>query len=135
MKNSSANCPAWLTQAGLAGTAETDIFSGFCDRCVAAGIPLGRAHLFIDTLHPVHEGRLFRWGFGPNEPPVHEYGRTSLERLDVSGPVSLDVQATDVWRRSPFYSKPLDKGASEQRSLPMIPDLGLHRQPFECRLR
>ena len=94
MKNSSANCPAWLTQAGLAGTAEADIFSGFCDRGVAAGIPLGRAHLFIDTLHPVHEGRLFRWGFGPNEPPVHEYGRTSLERLDVSGPVSLDVQAT-----------------------------------------
>ena len=40
---------AWLTQAGLAGTAETDIFSGFCDRFVAAGIPLGRAHLFIDT--------------------------------------------------------------------------------------
>ena len=111
MKNSSANCPAWLTQAGLAGTAETDIFSGFCDRCVAAGIPLGRAHLFIDTLHPVHEGRLFRWGFGPNEPPVHEYGRTSLERLDVSGPVSLDVQATDVWRRSPFYNM-LQTGAS-----------------------
>ena len=102
---------AWLTQAGLAGTAETDIFSGFCDRCVAAGIPLGRAHLFIDTLHPVHEGRLFRWGFGPNEPPVHEYGRTSLERLDVSGPVSLDVQATDVWRRSPFYNM-LQTGAS-----------------------
>jgi adenylate cyclase len=101
----------WLTQAGLAGTAETDIFSGFCDRCVAAGIPLGRAHLFIDTLHPVHEGRLFRWGFGPNEPPVHEYGRTSLERLDVSGPVSLDVQATDVWRRSPFYNM-LQTGAS-----------------------
>ena len=102
---------AWLIQAGLAGTAETDIFSGFCDRCVAAGIPLGRAHLFIDTLHPVHEGRLFRWGFGPNEPPVHEYGRTSLERLDVSGPVSLDVQATDVWRRSPFYNM-LQTGAS-----------------------
>ena len=28
---------AWLTQAGLAGTPETDIVSGFCDRCVAAG--------------------------------------------------------------------------------------------------
>ena len=53
---------AWLIQAGLAGTSETDIVSGFCDRCVAAGIPLGRAQLFIDTLHPVHEGRLFRWG-------------------------------------------------------------------------
>ena len=72
----------WLTQAGLAGTPETDIFSGFCDRCVAAGIPLGRAHLFIDTLHPVHEGRLLRWGFGPTKSPVHDYGRTSLAGLD-----------------------------------------------------
>jgi adenylate cyclase len=103
--------PAWLTQAGLAGTAETDIVSGFCDRCVAAGIPLGRAHVFIDTLHPVHEGRLFRWGYGPNESPVHEYGRTSLEGLDASGPVSLDAQATDIWRRSPFYTM-LQTGAS-----------------------
>src|SRR5499427_4678327 len=94
---------AWLTQAGLAGTSETDIVSVFCDRCVAAGIPLGRAHLAIDTLHPVHEGRLFRWGY-PNESLVHEYGRTSLEGLDVSGAVSLDAQATDVWRRSPFYT-------------------------------
>ena len=99
---------AWLTQAGLAGTPETDIVSGFCDRCVAAGIPLGRAHVFIDTLHPVHEGRLFRWGYGPDKSPVHEYGRTSLQGL---GPVSLDVQATDIWRRSTFYNM-LQSGAS-----------------------
>jgi hypothetical protein len=41
---------AWLTQAGLAGTAETDIVSEFCGRCVAAGIPLGRAQLFCRRL-------------------------------------------------------------------------------------
>ena len=95
---------AWLTQAGLAGTAEPDIFSVFCDRCAAAGIPLGRAHLFIDTLHPVHEGRLFRWGYSADESPVHEYGRTSVEGLDETGLVSLDEQATDIWRRSAFYT-------------------------------
>jgi len=50
---------ARLTRAGLAGTHETDIFSMFCDRCVAAGIPLGRAYVAIDTLHPVHEGRQY----------------------------------------------------------------------------
>ncbi|MFZ0073375.1 MAG: adenylate/guanylate cyclase domain-containing protein [Xanthobacteraceae bacterium] len=94
----------WLTQAGLAGTPETDIFSGFCDRCVAAGIPLGRAHLFIDTLHPVHEGRLLRWGFGPTESSVPDYGRTSLAGLDAPGSVALDAQATNVWQRSPFYN-------------------------------
>jgi adenylate cyclase len=102
---------AWLTQAGLAGTPETDIISVFCEPCVAAGIPLGRAHVFIDTLHPVYEGRLFRWGYSPNESPVHEYGRTSSEGFDEPGPVSLDEQATDIWRRSAYYSM-LQTGAS-----------------------
>jgi adenylate cyclase len=95
--------PAWLTKAGLAGTPDTDIFSGFCDRCVAARMPLGRAHLFIDTLHPVHEGRLFRWGFGPDETAMHEYGRTSVQGVDASDPSYLDQQASEIWRRSPFY--------------------------------
>ena len=68
-------------------------------------IPLGRAHLFVDTLHPVHEGRLFRWGYGPDESAMHEYGRTSVAGLvDPSGAAALDVQATDTWRRSPFYT-------------------------------
>ena len=58
---------AWLTQAGLAGVAESDIVAGFCARCVAAGIPIDRTQVFIDTLHPVHEGRLFRWGHDPDE--------------------------------------------------------------------
>lgn len=65
---------AWLTQAGLAGASKTDIVSGFRDRCLAAGLSLGRTQVFIDTLHPVHEGRLFRWSFGPNEAPLVDYG-------------------------------------------------------------
>jgi adenylate cyclase len=109
-ENLFAELVAWLTEAGLAGTPESDIFSVFCDRCVGAGIPLGRAHVAIDTLHPVHEGSLFRWGY-PNEPLVHEYGRTSLDGLDVSGAVPLDAQATNVWRRGPFYNM-LQTGAS-----------------------
>jgi adenylate cyclase len=103
--------PAWLTEAGLAGAPETEIVTRFCDHCVAAGIPLGRALVFIDTLHPVHEGRLFRWGYGPDEPPMYEYGRTSFEGIDTTGAVSLDAQATKVWERSPFY-KMLQSGGS-----------------------
>jgi hypothetical protein len=75
----------WLTQAGLAGTPEPDIVSGCCDRCVAARLPLGRTQVFIDTLHPVHEGRLFRWGFGRGEPSLLDYGRTSPDALAASG--------------------------------------------------
>jgi adenylate cyclase len=96
--------PAWLTQAGLAGMGESDIVSGFCDRCVAAGMPLDRAHLFVDTLHPVHEGRLFRWGARPGESTVEDYGRTSLIEPSTSSGVVLDARVTEIWRRSPFYA-------------------------------
>jgi adenylate cyclase len=94
---------AWLTQAGLAGMAESAIVSGFCDRCVAAGLPLGRAQVFIDTLHPVHEGRLFRWGHGPTEAAMLEYGRTSPDALAASGADPRDVESAERWRHSPFY--------------------------------
>jgi adenylate cyclase len=98
-----AELSAWLTQAGLAGTSETDIVSSFCDRCVAAGLPLARTVVFIDTLHPVHEGRLYRWGFGPTESPLLEYGRTSPDGLAATGSNPKDVQAAERWRHSPFY--------------------------------
>jgi len=98
-----AELSAWLTQAGLAGTSETDIVSGFCDRCVAAGLPLARALMFIDTLHPVHEGRLFRWGYGPTESPLLEYGRTSMDALAASGTEPQDVAVAERWRSSPHY--------------------------------
>ena len=98
-----AQLSAWLTQAGLAGTSEADIVSGFCDRCVAAGLPLARALMLIDTLHPVHEGRLFRWDDGPTESPPVEYGRTDPATLAASGAGPEAVAAAERWRRSPFY--------------------------------
>jgi len=100
-ETSFAELSEWLTQAGLAGTSETDIVAGFCERCVTAGLPLARALLFIDTLHPVHEGRLFRWGFGPTESPLLEYGRTSPDALAASGSEPQDVEMAQRWRNSP----------------------------------
>jgi adenylate cyclase len=70
-----ADISAWLVQAGLTGMAETDIVNGFCERWVSAGLPLGRVLVFIDTLHPVHEGRMFRWGHKAEERTQLEYGR------------------------------------------------------------
>jgi len=94
--------------------------SGFCERLVAVGIPLGRVHVFIDTLHPVHEGRVFRWGYSPSESPIYEYGRTSLAGLDATNSASLDAQATDIWRRGAHYSM-MQTGASLLR-LPLNTD-------------
>src|SRR5262245_65805094 len=98
-----AELSAWLTQAGLAGTSEADIVSGFCDHCVAGGLPLARALVLIDTLHPVHEGRLFRWDDGPTNSPPVEYGRTDPATLAASGAGPEAIEAAERWRRSPFY--------------------------------
>jgi adenylate cyclase len=98
-----ADLSVWLTQAGLAGTPDTDIVSVFCERCVAAGIPLARVLMFVDTLHPVHEGRLFRWGYGSTESPLLEYGRTSPDALAASGSEPENVEQAQRWRNSPHY--------------------------------
>jgi adenylate cyclase len=94
---------AWVTEAGIAGRSEADIVSGFCGRCVAAGVPLSRTAMFIDTLHPVHEGRLYQWDHGAAELRLLEYGRTDPDALAASGASPNDNEALNRWRRSPFY--------------------------------
>jgi adenylate cyclase len=82
----------WATQAGLAGAAEPDLLRDFCDLLVDAGIPLARVNMAIDTLHPVYEGRVFRWRRDQTDvAPVSEYGRTN------------EGEAATHWLRSPYY--------------------------------
>jgi adenylate cyclase len=82
-----------MAEAGLAGTSEIELVREFCRQLCGEGLPLARATLFIDTLHPVHEGRVFRWWReGSEMDPVVEYGRTNQ-----------GGEAAESWRRSPFY--------------------------------
>ena len=82
---------AWIIQAGLAGQSEQEIVSGFCERACAAGIPLGRVAVFIDTLHPSYEGRMFPWRPGTVENTPIKY-----EHLG-------EGETFKDWRASPFY--------------------------------
>jgi adenylate cyclase len=95
---------AWLAKAGLRGEAEPALVHGFCERAVAAGVPISRALLLVDTLHPIYEGRLVRWGYGPSEPAVRDYGRTHLPEGTADRHL-LAEQSEQVarWRASPFF--------------------------------
>ena len=97
---------AWLAKAGLRGEPEAALVSGFCERAVAAGLPISRALVLIDTLHPVYEGRVVRWGHDPSQPVVQEYGRTGLpEGVSDLDPSSGGEQPERIarWRASPFF--------------------------------
>jgi len=87
----SAALNTWLTEKSLAGLSEAEMVGGFCERLLRAGLPLARAIVLVDTLHPIHEGRAFRWSSGTGQAEVLEYGRTR------------EGANAEVWRRSPLY--------------------------------
>src|ERR671919_1025514 len=95
-----AELASWIAQAGLAGQTETAILAGFCEREVTLGLPLARALVLIDTLHPIYEGRAFRWTRAQKETTLTEYGRTDDD--------------LSRWQRSPF-SRLEDSGESVLR--------------------
>src|ERR1044072_1221892 len=70
---------AWGTRRGLEGASETELLDGFCDRCRATGLELSRGMAIGDTLHPVYEGRAFRWrADGQEEKAVVEFGPSNV---------------------------------------------------------
>jgi adenylate cyclase len=91
----------WLVSQGLTGLPENDLVRGFCERCRAGGLDLSRGLVFIDTLHPIFEGRGFRWNdTETNESDIFEYGSTETG------------DAAQNWRRSTFYHM-LENGRDE----------------------
>lgn len=91
----------WLTSQGLTGLPENELIRGFCERCLAGGIDLSRGLVFIDTLHPIFEGRGFRWNDkASNESDRFEYGSTEVG------------EAATNWRRSVFFHM-LENGHDE----------------------
>ncbi|HYR66504.1 MAG TPA: adenylate/guanylate cyclase domain-containing protein, partial [Reyranella sp.] len=93
----------WIVRRGLEGAQETALLREFCERCNTAGLVISRALVVIDTLHPVHEGTVFRWRNDEvEEEEATQYGRTN------EGP------AAEAWQRSPFYHL-LQTGGEELR--------------------
>jgi len=97
-----AKLASWVANVGLKGTTEATLIEGFCSRAIAAGVPLMRMIAFIDTLHPIHEGRAFRWEREKPIATVTEYGRTN------------EGEAAQRWQSSPHY-RMLQTGESVMR--------------------
>ena len=103
----------WLTRRGLEGLPENELIRGFCERCCDGGVPLSYGLVVIDTLHPMFEGRGFRWhDTETNQPDSFEYGPTESS------------DAAEGWRRSIFYEM-LEQG-HEHRVVDLT-DVASHR--------
>ncbi|MBV8392283.1 MAG: adenylate/guanylate cyclase domain-containing protein [Alphaproteobacteria bacterium] len=94
----------WVIRRGLEGMPEPDLLRAFCEKCGAAGLPVNRGLMFMDTLHPVHEGRIFFWrnDGGEDAGPVRDYGPSNQGEI------------AESWKRSPFFHL-LETGGEELR--------------------
>lgn len=82
----------WVTEAGLIGRTDSELMAGFCRRIADAGVPLARAMVILDTLHPIYEGRVLRWRADLTDAvEAVDYGRTN------------EGEAAENWHRSPFF--------------------------------
>src|SRR5260370_35440977 len=78
----------WGVRQGLLGTAASELFDGFCQRLVLAGLPLWRGSAAMRTLHPQWGGYSYLWRRDLNaiEPSQFERGNENSQ----------------VWLTSPF---------------------------------
>jgi adenylate cyclase len=90
MSGAAASLATWISRAGLAVADETKFLAEFCARARNAGLPLSNAVVFVDTLHPIYEGRILRWEAQAGAAMALDYEPTEGERLE-------------QWQRSPFY--------------------------------
>jgi adenylate cyclase len=104
--SATASLARWISRAGLAVADETEFIGQFCARACDAGLPLSNAIVFVDTLHPIYEGRVLRWEAQAGAAMALDYEPTEGERLE-------------QWQGSPFY-RLLETGETSMR-LPIHP--------------
>jgi adenylate cyclase len=104
MRGADADIVAWTVSAGLEGRDETEIIAGFCERLVAAGVPLWRASIGADTLHPLIVAQGHRWLAGDGVEEEY-YARSSNPDADLE------------WRQSPWYQMVTSGGLQMRRRL------------------
>jgi adenylate cyclase len=76
----------WAVDQGLRGTAADKLFEGFCQRLVAAGLPLWRAFAGMRTLHPQWAGYGYTWerDIGTIRPAQFERGDEYEREIEIS---------------------------------------------------
>ena len=101
MAGAAEDIVAWTVGAGLEGLDQDDLMAGYCDRLVEAGVPLWRASVGADTLHPLIQAQGHRWLAGEG---VREefYARAS------------SPEAEREWRQSPWY-RLIESGEGQMR--------------------
>jgi len=90
MAGAAEDIVAWSVGVGLDGLDQGELVARYCDRLVAAGVPLWRASVGADTLHPLIASQGHRWLAG--EGVREEFFRRAR-----------NPEGEKAWRESPWF--------------------------------
>jgi adenylate cyclase len=101
MADSAEEIVAWAVSVGLDGPGQSELMAGYCELLADAGVPLWRASIGANTLHPLLVAQGHRWLAGDG---VHDevYARARTP------------EGEEQWLRSPWHSL-IESGEQQMR--------------------
>src|SRR4051795_2838606 len=118
----------WLIDGAPSARTPTAVLSEMCERLVAAGLPLWRAAVFVQTLHPDVFGRSFIWRPGQEVsvntadfdlPESPEFTRNPLAILYKSGHEVRYRLDDPESKRFPFFEDMRAEGVTDYIAIPL----------------
>jgi adenylate cyclase len=112
----------WTMEAGLHGVTAGELFDGYCRRLVEEGVPLLRAYVSTQTLHPQWTGYGYTWHRRLNAVREQHYERTASPRSEwLRSPFFQLIERARAGEPTPTLRRRLSLGP-EQRDFPALVD-------------
>ncbi len=110
----------WAVRDGLRGATAYDLVDGFCQRLVIEGVPLWRAHVAMETLHPQWSGFGYTWRRDLNAIEPEQYVNDDFSSPEwLSSPPYALIRRADDGEESPTMRRRLEAGP-EERDFPIL---------------
>ena len=101
----------WSAAAGLAGFDDAQLLDGFCTRIADAGLPLRRALIGLDRLHPTVESSNYLWQRGSGTTEWQDFKRAATPEVEahwLSSPFHFMMTSETRWLHRPISAAPQD---------------------------
>jgi adenylate cyclase len=120
----------WLADGARSAPRAEDVLRELCHRMIAAGLPIRRAAVFVNTLHPNIFGRRFTWQAGKGVAVVDgqyalmetdEYLTSPITAVRANGePIRRHLASSDCPMDFPVLAELRSEGATDYVAVPLV---------------
>ena len=115
-----ADLYVWTMEAGLHGATAAELFDGYCQRLVVAGLALLRGYVATQTLHPQWAGYGYTWHRRLNTVREQQYPRENSRSSEwLQSPFAHLIERALAGEAVPTLRRHLTEGP-EQRDFPAL---------------